>query len=242
MIIYKVTNKINGKFYIGYTSKSLEERKRTHLLGSKYASYFSLFYCAIRKHGVDNFDWEIIDEATSIKESEEKEKFWIREMNSCNPSIGYNITKGGTGGDVTSNHPNREEIIKKQGLARSGNKNYQWKEIDVNYIYECAKQGRTLKSVCLELQLNKTILRDRFKRTFGFNYTDVFEKHGHNFHKKERIEIDDLMEKVKDYIKSGFDREKTAELLKLSVAGLKLKLKKENTSYRQLKQLTLQEI
>jgi len=242
VIIYKVTNKLNSKIYIGYTTKSLEERRRTHILGSKYHTYFSLFYSAIRKYGIDNFIWEIIDEATTIKEAEDKEIFWINKLCSCSPSIGYNITRGGTGGDTISNHPNKKQIIEKRIAKINGDKNYQWKNIDTDYLYECAKQGRTLKSVCEELKLNKKILRDRFKKTFGVNYIDVFEKHGHNFHKTERIKINDLVEKVEDYIKKGFERDKIAEFLNLSVPGFKLKLKRENTSYRKIKQLALQEI
>lgn len=95
MIIYKTTNKINNKSYIGQTIKSLNERISTHLYyvndGSNY-----LFHKAIRKYGKENFIWEIICECNSKKELNEKEKFYIKFYNTKTPK-GYNLTDGGEG-------------------------------------------------------------------------------------------------------------------------------------------------
>lgn len=100
MIVYKATNKENGKVYIGYTSKTLEERKLEHLAKSKSKGdkhYFYLFKEAIRKYGFFCFEWEIICECNSIDECYEKEKHFIKEMNTISPD-GYNLTEGGNGG------------------------------------------------------------------------------------------------------------------------------------------------
>lgn len=58
MIIYKCTNIINDKIYIGKTSKTLEWRMKIHKQSSSYDD--SLFYRAIRKYGFEKFKWEII--------------------------------------------------------------------------------------------------------------------------------------------------------------------------------------
>ena len=100
MIVYKATNKINGKQYIGYTTKPLEERIKVHLYkantkNNKY--YFYLFKVAIRKYGIDNFFWETLKICSSIKECCEQEKYFIKLHNTIAP-YGYNLTEGGNGG------------------------------------------------------------------------------------------------------------------------------------------------
>lgn len=94
MIVYKVTNKINGKIYIGITIKTLEHRKRIHIRDSKTKDTY--FYRALRKYGEDNFEWEIIDTAETKEELEELEKYYIKLYDSFdNKEKGYNTTSGG---------------------------------------------------------------------------------------------------------------------------------------------------
>lgn len=91
MIIYKASNKINGKIYIGQTCKSLDERFSNHLTNKK-----SLIGKALNKYGIESFEISVIDSALTREELYEKEKFWIKELNSLTPN-GYNLTKGGDG-------------------------------------------------------------------------------------------------------------------------------------------------
>lgn len=94
-IIYKVTNIITGKIYIGKTKQGLEIRKKSHLFNYKKESeYISYFYRALQKYGEENFIWEIIDYGVSDKQLNEKEKEWIWLYNSNNPNFGYNMTNG----------------------------------------------------------------------------------------------------------------------------------------------------
>lgn len=69
MIVYKATNKINNKVYIGITTKTLEHRKRIHIRDSKTKDTY--FYRALRKYSENNFEWEIIDSAETMEELEE---------------------------------------------------------------------------------------------------------------------------------------------------------------------------
>lgn len=94
-IIYKATNMIDGKVYIGLTTKTLELRKSQHLLATKYEeSKSKYFYSAINKHKQENFSWEIIDKSDNIDELNKKEVYWIKYYNSYGEG-GYNLTRGG---------------------------------------------------------------------------------------------------------------------------------------------------
>jgi len=100
MLVYIVTNSINGKQYIGYTTKSLEDRKREHLYKSRCVydkHYFYLFLSAMRKYGEKNFTWEVLCHCNSKEECCEKEIYCIKKYNTISPN-GYNLTEGGNGG------------------------------------------------------------------------------------------------------------------------------------------------
>lgn len=97
MLIYKITNIVNGKFYIGKTTKSIEERFRRHTYNLKYKNKLTYLYKSFKKYGIDKFTIEHIDSATSIKELNDKEIYWI---NLLKPQ--YNLTSGGEGGDTSS--------------------------------------------------------------------------------------------------------------------------------------------
>ena len=88
--IYKVTNKENGKFYIGRTSyKKLYMRKASHKWYANHMNTNLPFPNALRKYGVDGFVWEILEECDDNKAGE-REMYYILELN---PQ--YNATLGG---------------------------------------------------------------------------------------------------------------------------------------------------
>ena len=103
MQIYKITNLINKKFYIGKDTSS----------DSNYFGSGLLIKRAIEKYGLKNFQKEIIDETDNYEELSLKEKYWINHFNSTNLKTGYNISIGGDGGDTLSNHPNLDLIKEK---------------------------------------------------------------------------------------------------------------------------------
>lgn len=101
MIIYKITNIINNKVYIGLTTESLQARWKNHLQQAKKNK--KPLYYSIRKYGIENFSVEIIDEAKTIEELGELERFYIQKYNSTNPKYGYNITAGGEHNQLDGN-------------------------------------------------------------------------------------------------------------------------------------------
>lgn len=97
--IYKITNTINGKVYIGQ-SKNISQRWRIHryrAFNESSKDYEKPLYRAIRKYGLLAFNFEIIEECL-IEDLNAKEKFWIEFLDSTNPLKGYNLTKGGESG------------------------------------------------------------------------------------------------------------------------------------------------
>ena len=95
-IIYKATNLINGKMYVGKTIKKLRERKSAHKHEASNCNDNRYFHKAIRKYGFENFKWEVIDYALSEEISFNMEKYYIKKLKTKAP-IGYNLTDGGEG-------------------------------------------------------------------------------------------------------------------------------------------------
>lgn len=91
--IYKITNNINGKGYVGYTTTSFEERMRKHK--NDDIKHNTLLGRAINKYGWDNFTKEIICESNNKNElCEILEPYYIKYFNTYKPN-GYNMTLGG---------------------------------------------------------------------------------------------------------------------------------------------------
>lgn len=91
--IYKATNLINGKFYIGRTSYNrLNKRINCHVWYANHTDTSMPFPNAIKKYGKENFKWEIIEECEK-NDAGNREMYWIRTLN---PE--YNATLGGDGG------------------------------------------------------------------------------------------------------------------------------------------------
>ena len=99
-VVYLVTNRVNGKRYVGKTCQNFEEYKKIHIWRAftpTAKGYNRVFYRALRKYSPENFTWEILfkgDEAVLF----EKEKFYIKMYNTfINGGHGYNMTLGGEG-------------------------------------------------------------------------------------------------------------------------------------------------
>lgn len=97
--IYKITNLINGKVYIGQ-SINIEHRIRGHISASfneNDSSYNQPIHAAIRKYGPNNFSYEILENC-GLSELDQKEIYYISFYESMEKNKGYNLTRGGEGG------------------------------------------------------------------------------------------------------------------------------------------------
>ena len=108
--IYKIINTINGKFYIGKTEKTPADRFKGHLYAAarfkkqanSHVSKNSRLYNAINKYGPEAFTIVVVEEVADISKLNAREIYWISTLDACNRDVGYNIAKGGTGGNTLS--------------------------------------------------------------------------------------------------------------------------------------------
>lgn len=114
MIIYKIENSINGKIYVGLTTKSLSNRIAGHIAENK-----SYVQKALNKYGIQSFRIAVIDSAESREVLCEKEKYWIQHYD-CKAPNGYNLTDGGDG-LINPSKSVRKAISKKVSIIMQGN-------------------------------------------------------------------------------------------------------------------------
>lgn len=118
MLIYKATNKVNDKSYIGQTTQKFSRRISSHKYNSITCNVTNYFYNAIRKYGFDNFEWSIVCECESKEELNEMEFHYIKQYNSHFSKKGYNTSWGGDGGLI--GRKMSEETKIKMSLSSKG--------------------------------------------------------------------------------------------------------------------------
>ena len=117
--IYKITNKINGKCYIGQ-SINITNRWKRHkntAYNPNNESYDSPLYQSFRKYGIENFSFEILEEC-SKELLNSKERYWIQYYNSYNN--GYNQTDGGSE-KFWSGKLSKKQVVEICELLKTGN-------------------------------------------------------------------------------------------------------------------------
>lgn len=167
--VYKHTNKINGKIYIGITSqKNVEDRWKN---GKGYGTQH--FGRSIAKYGWDNFEHSVIAEGLSKEDACEMERILISAYDSTNRDKGYNETLGGDGGGMYGKHHTEEaknkisEARKRDGFtdehkrhiseSKRGSKHHYAKKV---YQYtkemEFVKEWSYMSEAAKELDICKT--------------------------------------------------------------------------------------
>lgn len=145
-VIYKITNNIDGKAYIGQTI-NLKERKRNH----RNAKDDYSIHKAIRKYGFENFSWEILEECPKERLNE-REIYWIAYYNTYND--GYNETKGGDNADSLVNwikqHKEEHIIQAKKNLEIANQYNKSHREEHLEQLAKVRPIGvnKTKRKVC----------------------------------------------------------------------------------------------
>ena len=134
-VIYKITNKINDKVYVGQTTRPYIQRFERHLRDAKNNVLpTNFFHNAIRKYGRDNFKTEVIDTAGTKEELNAKEIYWIDFY--MNLGISYNTAKGGQGGNTYYKRTQEQMHVTKQKLSKTnlGVKNGMHKAVRVHNV------------------------------------------------------------------------------------------------------------
>ena len=115
--IYKITNTVNGKSYIGQTIQNVKERFYQHCATKCSQAVLNMvIHKAITKYGKSNFTIEVIEEVESANLND-RERYWIRYYDSYNN--GYNSTEGGQDGIKLFKNLKTEFIIKKYKSGKS---------------------------------------------------------------------------------------------------------------------------
>ena len=115
--IYKITNKVNGKSYIGQTIQNVKERFYQHCATKCSQAVLNMvIHKAITKYGKSNFTIEVIEEVESANLND-RERYWIRYYDSYNN--GYNSTEGGQDGIKLFKNLDTESIIREYKSGKS---------------------------------------------------------------------------------------------------------------------------
>jgi group I intron endonuclease len=128
MIIYKATNIVNGKCYIGKTTRNFEKYKNNHIKNALNEidikkKHKKVFYDAIRKYGKDNFKWEILkDNINDILILNVMETFMIMIHHAHISVHGYNVTWGGEGTNGYHHTEKTKLLIKTRKIGKNSGK------------------------------------------------------------------------------------------------------------------------
>lgn len=139
MIIYKTINKINGKIYVG---QQLNEIKKPNYLGSG-----KILKLAIKKNDIKNFEKIVLEKCSSQEELNEREIFWIKELNATDSKIGYNLAPGGEVRSIYDLPLNSQKLYKKN-IKLNGKKQSERKRAGL--FTEAELAGRKIVSMKLK--------------------------------------------------------------------------------------------
>lgn len=118
--VYKITNTITGKYYIGYT-KHINKRFDEHRNMLKNGNHINIILQrSYNKYTLEAFTFEILHTFDNIEDAKNKELEYLGNLEIR--QLLYNIHYNNSGGDTLSNHPDREDIIKR--ITNTLNDNY----------------------------------------------------------------------------------------------------------------------
>ena len=129
--IYKISNDVNNKLYIGKTLYTIERRWYQHKNNAKNRKDLAHIplYSAMNKYGIEHFTIEEIEEVKDEKQLSEREQYWIKYYNTYN--YGYNASIGGDGLQL----------------------------YDYDYIWDLWEQGNTIKQIAALIPCNDYVVR-----------------------------------------------------------------------------------
>lgn len=204
--IYKITNIINNKVYIGQSNNPQKRWKEHIRLGKNNKN--SKLYSAINKYGVNNFIFEIIEE--NIKNYNEREKYWIKYYNSI--KNGYNICIGGEEPPI---HYGEDSILSKYSndiilkIQKDLINNISFQEISNKYNISCEylsfiNRGISRKNSEFNYPLQRKNNTIKTKQIIGMaenllNYTTFSELTICNFLNIKRKTLDKINKGIHKY-------------------------------------------
>ena len=142
--IYKITNNINQKKYIGKTERDVEIRWKEHLRHIDSLIHLPL-YKALKKYGKENFSIEIIEECDDLL-LDDREIYWINYYKTYGHKLGYNCTAGGEGGIKTYN----EEALTDIGIRYQNGERLDLLCKEYHYSYNKLKEELAKRNIIVD--------------------------------------------------------------------------------------------
>lgn len=177
--IYKITNNINGKIYVG--------KHKSNTLDETYWGSGILIKQAINKEGINNFSREILEWCYSKEHLNQQEIHWIFKLNSMNLDIGYNLTKGGDG---TPEVKLSDETKVKMSQSKIGKKRSQEtiEKIRETIMKNGGRKGSNNGHYGKRFtQEQKQHISEKCKKSQGIKNSPRFKGHSHSEETKRRI-------------------------------------------------------
>lgn len=162
MWVYKITNLVNGKCYVGITT-NLEYRWHCHRNAPNYPYLKNPLYSAMRKYGIENFRFEVIEEGIqNIITLGEKERYYIKKYHSHISEHGYNLTWGGERSQYDANPRTSltvEDIMEIRTAYNEGTIGVSecWKQYSNKISYSAFEkiwEGQTWKGIMMGVYTN----------------------------------------------------------------------------------------
>lgn len=169
-IIYRITNKINKKIYIGQTIQGIKKRWWQHRYEAKKDKQLLLISRAIKKYNESNFIIEEIDKCDSQEELNYFETYWIDYFDATNKKIGYNIKYGGGRNQISDYERLKRakffiKCIETEEIFISYKSAANYKGISAGNISSCISNRKSYLSLngCRWERINKNEVKDLSK-------------------------------------------------------------------------------
>lgn len=186
MVIYKLTNIINGKIYIGQTTWSFNSRWSAHCAPS---AKLTLIDRAIKKYGKENFKLEI-ENWNTLEELNSREVELIQKLDSSNKTIGYNLSLGGKNTIFSKESKIKMSQSKKklfaEGKLTPWNKGLTSKSNEMINITALKKKGQKRSQESKD-NMSKGHLGKTYKELHGENADKIALNHARLTFKKQNI-------------------------------------------------------
>ena len=184
MIIYKITNNLNGKVYIGLTLNPLDLRWNQHKGFAKRGCQKPL-YVAMKNDGIDNFSIEEIDSTDNIITLGQLERKYIKEYKSQDKNFGYNLTAGGERCQWDANPRSKvtfDEVVQIREIYSMGELGCKqcWKmfENKISFsAFEKIWEGVTWKGIMPEIYTEEAIKHHRYNKSYYSGEKNPYSKY-----------------------------------------------------------------
>ena len=180
MIIYKITNIVNGKVYIGQSQNTFNKRYDRSGIGAERVfahhkaakergdSYNIHLYRSMEKYGVENFTVEILEQCKTVAKLNSREKHYIKIYNSADPDFGYNYQLGGGSRQYTTKMKKMKQQQKREDEINQHSFLYDIYDEDIIYTYVDEETLYSIKTYERTIYILLNVLYED-----GIDYIDI---------------------------------------------------------------------